>query len=287
MATHYVGRPVSAITEHQDTLAGQPVFWRSAPPPDGRDEGVAPALYVHGVPTSSDDFVPFLTAGGGLAVDLPGFGRSGKRADGDFTIEGYDRFLEAFLDQREVERVSLCVHDWGGVALAFAQRFPQRIERLVIINAVPFLPGYRWHRVARAWRTRVLGELLMGATTRPGLWFLSREANAAPGAMPKAWREETLAHFDQGTQRAILRLYRTSPEDALAAAGARLGTLDCPALVVWGDRDPYLPAHFADAYAEALGGPADVLHLSDAGHWPWLDRPDVVERVTNFLGQDA
>lgn len=269
-----------AITEHQSTLAGQPVFWRSA----GPDEDRAPTLYVHGVPTSSDDFVPFLAAGGGLAVDLPGFGRSGKRADGDFTMEGYDRFFEAFLDHIGVERVSLCVHDWGGVALTFAQRFPDRIERLVVINAVPLLPGYRWHRIARAWRTRVLGELLMGAINRPAFWLLSREANATPGPLPKDLRDAALGHLDQGTQRAILRLYRTSPEEALAAAGSRLGALTCPALVVWGDRDPYIAPHFADAYGDALGGTAEVLHLADAGHWPWLDRPDVIDRVTTFLG---
>jgi len=269
---------VSVITEHLELLDGQPLFWRSAGP-----LGDAPPLYVHGVPTSSDDFLAFLEAGGGLAVDLPGFGRSGKRADGDFTIEGYDRFLGAFLDHVGVQRVSLCVHDWGGAALAFAQRCPERIERLVIINAVPLLPGYRWHRLARAWRTRGVGELLMGAVNRPVLRVLTREANVAPGPLPKAMREAILRHFDQGTQRAILRLYRTSPEDALIAAGARLGALRCPALVVWGDQDPYIPARFADAYAEALGGPAEVLHLPDAGHWPWLDRPDVVGRVTRFL----
>jgi pimeloyl-ACP methyl ester carboxylesterase len=283
MGTHYVGRPVRPITEHLETLDGQPVFWRSAE----ADPGAAPALYVHGVPTSSSDFTGFLAAGGGMAVDLPGFGRSGKRADGDFTIAGYDRFVEAFLDLVGVERVSLCVHDWGGAALAFAQRCPERIERVAIINAVPLLPGYRWHRVARAWRTRGLGELLMGATNRPVLWLLSREANVTPGPLPKALRDDALAHLDQGTQRAILRLYRTSPEDVLAAAGARLGSLDCPALVVWGDRDPYIPARFADDYAAALGGPTEVLHLPDAGHWPWLDRPDVVGRVTKFLAGAA
>ena len=63
-------------------------------------------------------------------------------------------------------------------------------------------------------------------------------------------------HFDHGTQRAILQLYRASPEDALARAGLDLGRIDCPALVVWGDRDSYIPATFADAYAGALGGDA-------------------------------
>ena len=57
-----------------------------------------PCLYLHGVPTSSDDWVGFLERTGGLAPDLPGFGRSGKRGDGDFTMPGYDRFVEAFLD---------------------------------------------------------------------------------------------------------------------------------------------------------------------------------------------
>ena len=52
---------------------------------------------------------------------------------------------------------------------------------------------------------------------------------------------------------------------------------------MWGDRDPYLPPSFADAYAGALGGEAEVLHLPDAGHWPWLDRPDAVDRIAAFL----
>jgi pimeloyl-ACP methyl ester carboxylesterase len=57
-----------------------------------------------------------------------------------------------------------------------------------------------------------------------------------------------------------------------------------PALVVWGEEDPYLPPRFADAYAAALGGPVEVLRVPGAGHWPWIDRPDVVDRVTTFLG---
>ena len=48
----------------------------------------------------------------------------------------------------------LVVHDWGVVGLLWAMRHPERVERLVVMNAVPFLPGYRWHRTARIWRTR-------------------------------------------------------------------------------------------------------------------------------------
>ena len=178
--------------------------------------------------------------------------------------------------------MSLLVHDWGAVGLAFAQRWPERIERLVIINAVPFLAGYRWHRIARIWRTPVLGELAMGAGSRRTLRFLSRETNATPGPMPEAWLESVFDHFDQGTQRAILRLYRSSPPEVLADAGARLGLLAMPALVVWGMRDRYLPGHFGRDYASALPD-AQLLELPDAGHVPWLDRPDVVDRVVSFL----
>ena len=261
---------VPGAEEHTATLGGQPVFWRAFE--DGERTDRAPVLYLHGVPTSSDQWLSFLERTGGLAPDLPGFGRTGKRGDGDYSIEGYARFVDAFLELAGVERVRLVVHDWGAAGLVWAQSAPERVERLVVIAGVPLLAGYRWHRVARAWRTRGLGEVLMGATTR----FALRRA------MPRALADTSWAHFDQGTQRAILRLYRSSSEERLAAAGAGLRRLACPALVLWGDRDPYLPARFADAYAAALGD-ARAEHLPDAGHWPWCDRPDVVDRVARFL----
>ena len=251
-----------------------PVFWREAPS-DG-----TPVLYVHGVPDSSDTWVPFLERSGGIAVDLPGFGRSAKRGDLDFSIPGYDHFLERFLAHVGVDRVRLVVHDWGAAALAFAQRFPERIERLVVLDAVPLLPGYRWHRIARGWRVRLLGEALMGATSR---WSLRRVAARDSAAMPPALVDEIWSHFDGGTQRAILRLYRSAPPDVLARAGARLGEVKAPALVLYGERDPYIPAErFASAYAEALGGPAEHEVIAGAGHWPWLDRPELVDRVVDF-----
>src|SRR6266487_2398452 len=184
---------MTAVAEHTETLHDQPLFWRSA------EGGDPPVLYLHGVPTSSDDWVPFLERTGGLAPDLPGFGRSGKRGDLDFTMPGYDRFVEAFLDHLDVDRVRLVVHDWGVVGLLWAQRFPQRVERLVILNAVPLLPGYRWHRFARLWRTPVVGEVAIGLTT----------PRVARRLVPAAVVEQAWPHFDQGTQRAILRLFRT------------------------------------------------------------------------------
>jgi pimeloyl-ACP methyl ester carboxylesterase len=266
---------VPEVRDHTGDLDGLPVFWRSAPFTG------APPLYLHGVPTSSDDWVPFLADGGGVAPDLPGFGRSGKPGHFDYSIDGYCSFLERFFDLAGLDRVRLVVHDWGAVGLAFAQRHPERIERLVVIDAVPLLPGYRWHRLARVWRTPGLGELAMGATTPAVLRFISRESNAAAGPMPQEFLDAAMAHFDHGTQRAILRLYRSAPPEVLEAAGSQLERLQVPSLVVWGEGDPYIPARFAEAYARALGD-AELAVLPDAGHWPWIDRPELVARVAAF-----
>jgi pimeloyl-ACP methyl ester carboxylesterase len=269
---------VPELTDHHGELDGLPVFWRSATTP----EGEAVPLYLHGVPNNSDEWLELLARTGGIAPDLPGFGRTGKPGSLSYTIAEYDSFLERFLESLGVERVRMLVHDWGGVGLAFAQRHPERVERLAIVNAVPFLPGYRWHRTARIWRTPVLGELAMGTTTRFTLRLASRESNVTAGPMPEQWLSSVLDHFDQGTQRAILRLYRSSPPEVLAAAGSHLDRLTMPALVAWGMRDPYIPARFGRAYADALPN-AELLELDDAGHWPWLDRPDLIDRLAAFL----
>lgn len=237
-------------------------------------EGDAPVLYLHGVPNAGGMWAPFLERTGGVAVDLPGFGESGKRGDLDSGFEALGRFVGDFADHLGLDRVRLCVHDWGAVGLLWAMREPERIDRLVVIDAVPFLPGYRWHVLARQWRRRVVGEIAMGAATfRP----LARRL------LPEGMAVEVLEHFDVGTQRSILRLYRSAPEEALARAGEGLAAITAPALVVWGERDRYIDRAFADRYADALGGPAEGVVIPGAGHWPWTDAPEVVTKVTDFL----
>ena len=76
------------IIEHRAEVAGIETFWRQA--------GDAPILYVHGNPNNSDLWVPFLERMGGVAMDLPGFGRSAKPANFDYSIDGYADWLDAF-----------------------------------------------------------------------------------------------------------------------------------------------------------------------------------------------
>jgi pimeloyl-ACP methyl ester carboxylesterase len=253
------------VAEHTAEVAGLAVNLRRA--------GDAPILYLHGVPTHSWDWLPFVERYGGIAPDLPGFGRSAKPADFDYSITGYDRFLESLVDELGLDRFKLVMHDWGALGLALAQRFPERVERMVIFPIVPFVAGYRWHRVARAWRTPGVGELAMGFTTRRAL---RRD-------LPRPVADAAWEHFDHGTQRAILKLYRASPPDVLAAAGERLGDVRAPALILWSTGDPYLPAQFAERHAEALGGEVAV-ELVEGGHWLWHERPELVERAGEFLG---
>lgn len=54
------------------------------------------------------------------------------------------------------------------------------------------------------------------------------------------------------------------------------------ALVLWGEQDPWYPPAVADEYAAGLPG-ATVERIAGAGHWPWLDRPEVVDRVASLL----
>jgi pimeloyl-ACP methyl ester carboxylesterase len=268
----------TSIAEIRASVAGLEVALLDADAPGGRP----PILYVHGVPTGSWEWMSFLERTGGVALDLPGFGESAKPAEFDYSIQGYGRFVEAFCDALGLKRLSLVVHDWGAVALDFAQRAPERIERLVLLSCVPFLPGYRWHRIARVWRRPLLGELFMGFSTRWGLRQISREANVAPGPLPDELIDQAWEHFDHGTQRAILKLYRSAPEEVLARAGRDLGRIRCPALVLWPTRDPYIGGRFGPAYADALGGDVE-LEMVEAGHWSWLDSPEIVERVARFL----
>ena len=248
-----------------------------------------PTVFVHGVPTHSEDWQPFLEriTGPALAFDLPGFGRSARPspAEFDYSMDGLAKFTTRFLQGMAVEDHSLVVHDWGSVALIGAQEEPERIRSLVIINAVVLLPGYRWHRTARIWRTRGLGELSTRIRSRRLLDYGLRESRGDWSRHDPAFIDMIFDHLDRGTFEAILRLYRSAPPDRLAAAGERLGAITAPALVVWGGRDRYLPARFGPAYAAALPN-SELIELPGAGHWPWIDAPEVVARVIRFLGSD-
>lgn len=270
----------AAITEREVEAAGIRILCREV-------AGAGPpAIFVHGNPTQSADWVPFLerSRGPAIAFDLPGFGRS-ERPDParfDHSMWAYADVVEELLGLLAPRGYRLVTHDWGAVALIAAQRDPKRVERLVVINTVPLSAGYRWHWVARIWRRRGLGEAFNAINTKPATAALLRLSRPGLRRMPAGFAEMVWSGWDAGMRKAVLGLYRSADPPALEEAGRRLGEITCPALVVWGGADPYMGADHGRAWAEALPA-AELLALDDAGHWPWIDRPDVVDRVIRFL----
>ena len=197
---------------------------------------------------------------------------------------GYVDFLERFLDAVELQRVVIVGHGWGAVfGLLLALRRPERVSRLALIDAVPLLEGFSWPAAVRWWRRPGIGELMMGSVSRRLLARVLRAGSASP----QAWPDERVAavweQFDQGTQRAILRLHRSVDVADLERPGARAGARDAAdarssgASLTRGWR-PRSPTRYGARLAHAT-----VERVPDAGHWPWLDRPEVVQRLAAFV----
>jgi pimeloyl-ACP methyl ester carboxylesterase len=268
---------VPTLIEETIELDDQPVFLRRG----GNDH--EPIVYLHGLGTSSFDWIEPLKLGGGVAVDLPGFGRSGKRGDLDYSLAGHVAFLDRLLDELAIDGLRLCLHDWGAaVGLRWAMAQPERVRRLVVVNGVPLLAGFRWRGPARLVRAPLIGPIAVGAATRPVLRRLSRRASGSGEPLPDDFLASVSAGFDLGTERALLRLLRSASPESLAQAGEGLGAIDAPALVLWGRQDPWIPCRFGSGYAATLGD-ATLEVVEDAGHWPWIERPELSARIVEHL----
>jgi hypothetical protein len=145
------------------------------------------------------------------------------------------------------------------------------------------LIGYQDHHIARAWKTPKLGEQMMSGTNRES--FARAIQAHSPRPLPREFIDRNYDTFDRRTRCAILRLYRAMPDlNALAREHAeRLRPYDRPALVIWGDRDPFLPHHTTNGNREGFPR-ADVHVYENSGHWPYVDEEErTVELMSPFL----
>lgn len=255
----------------------------------GTEEAV---VFVHGNPGPAQDWRRLLARTGtfarALAPDMPGFGGADKPARFDYTVAGYARQLGGILDELGIRRAHLVLHDFGGSwGLTWAVDHPDRLASVTLINC-GVRPGYRWHYLARIWRTPVLGEAFMRLGTFPALRLLLRHGN--PRGLPLDMLQRIYRDYkNPAVQLAVLRLYRATDEvaDSLVHLQERLRALDPPALVIWGARDPYLPVRYAQVQRETFPR-AEIVVLPDSGHWPMIDHPVAVEQpVLRFLGELA
>lgn len=255
----------------------------------GPAEASEAAVFVHGNPGSADDWVALVGALGNsdlraVAFDLPDFGETDAPQGFEHSVPGYATFLGLALESLGIDRAHLVVHDFGGpIGLAWAIAHPDSLASATLID-IGVLPGYRWHRLARIWRTPVLGEVIQAAATRRAFRFLIDRGE--PRGLPRHFVEGMYDHYDRRTRAAVLELYRAT--DHLGAAGAefvaRMAPRDIPALVIWGEHDVYLPSRYAVRQREAF--PSAAVHLlPSSGHWPFADAPETVERLlVEFLG---
>lgn len=237
-------------------------------------------VFVHGNPGSRTDWQELLPAvaplGRALALDMPGFGQADKPRDFAYQVSSYAEFLGGALQRLHVERVHLVVHDFGGpFGLLWGLAHPQQWASVVLID-VGVLPGYRWHRAARRWRTPVLGELTHAFIPR---WAWRRAIQSPNGKrLPRQFVDKMYDDYDRGTRRAVLALYRATPdpEQAARTLGPELAKLRVPALVVWGAKDPFASAEYAQRQREFFDV-KEIVVLPDSGHWPFKDDPQAVE----------
>jgi len=255
--------------------------------PEGASEAV---VFVHGNPGSCDDWERLVGAVGAsgvraVALDLPDFGETIAPAGFAHDVPGYAGFLDAALGALGVERVHLVIHDFGGpIGLVWAATHVERVGSVTLIDT-GILPGYRWHRLARIWRTPVLGELFQ-AISSPGL-MRRMIGRAEPRGLPPEFLARM--HYSRRTRRAVLKLYRATDDPGAAgeAFAEYMRSQNIPGLVIWGEHDAYLPSSYAARQRDAFPS-ADVHVLPTSGHWPYADAPETVERLlVEFVGRVA
>jgi pimeloyl-ACP methyl ester carboxylesterase len=227
-------------------------------------EHLTDVLLLHGQPGTAGDWAGVAAAlrEAGLQViapDRPGYGRSTVPAGG---FEHNARAMADLLDQPAV----VAGYSWGaGVALAMAERQPDKVKALVLV--CPVTPSGRLGRLDRLLAGRRAGPLMaragfLGASAALAVPPLRRRiAPLVPGADASRWPELT-------------RAWRTFwvEQRALVDELPGLATgFDVPATFVVGERDHVTDPAEARAYAATLG--AEVVEVADAGHLLPMQRP--------------
>ncbi|MDQ2999315.1 MAG: alpha/beta fold hydrolase [Chloroflexota bacterium] len=220
-----------------------------------------PVVLVHGLSGSSrwwrrniGALTPYRRV---YVVDLIGFGAS--RARQRFVLAEAASYLTRWMDQLELERVSLVGHSMGGlIAAELAADTPDRVERLVLVDpaALPFDAHFMTHALS------LLREL----------------RTISPSFLPVL--------FADSLRAGPLTFWRAARGLMLADLRPKLALISAPTLVIWGEHDALVPLAFAQQLAHYLRY-EELVVIKGAGHVPMWDRPQEFNRVlTKFLFAD-
>jgi len=267
----------------------------------------SPLVLVHGLGSSAAvefyyNLEPLAARHRVFAVDLPGFGGSDKPALA-YTIELFVKAVRELMASQGVERAAVMGVSMGGrVALGLALDSPEKVERLVLVDAL----GVGTPRRVLAYRillTKGLGELTLRGTARalrrmnPATirrfwgWYLQR-----PNRVDTIWSDERIANH--GTLLATPE-YRAAYLSALRSIAGmrqlrdgvvvedRLAELRMPTLLIWGRHDHIFPASHAEMAKDRIpNGRLEI--FDDSGHTPQMEEPDRFNRlVLDFLKEPA
>jgi pimeloyl-ACP methyl ester carboxylesterase len=207
-----------------------------------------------------------------IAPTLPGFEDS-TTLGGIDTPEDVAFWLVDLLDELGLQRVVLLGCGLGGwMAAEFAVRHPPRVERLVLVDA---------------YGLRVEGALpadefaLTPAMLRP-LLFADGDGALALATRPDQAPSDALER-SLHARVAAARLAWQFPYDRKLLG--RLHRATMRSLVVWGEQDRLVPVAHAAAYTRALPD-ARLEVFAEAGHYPYLELPDVFgEAVEAFIAR--
>ncbi|MFF2521640.1 alpha/beta fold hydrolase [Streptomyces liangshanensis] len=282
-------------------LPGLTLMVRSRP---GTRTGAPPALYVHGLGGSSENWsalMPLLEdVVDGEAVDLPGFGDSPPPDDGNYSITGQARAVIRLLDAGRRGPVHLFGNSLGGaIATRVAAARPDlvrtltlvspalpelRIQRSAVPTALVALPGMTalFGRLTRGWtaeeRTRGLLALCYGD---PSLVTDEELANAVREMerrleLPYFW--DVMAR----SARSIVNEYTLGGQHGLWRQAERVLA---PTLLVYGGRDQLVSYRMARK-ASAAFRDSRLLTLPDAGHVAMMEYPEQVAQAWRDLIDD-
>jgi pimeloyl-ACP methyl ester carboxylesterase len=207
-----------------------------------------------------------------IRFDLPGFGLTGPSPDGIYTVESYVDTVLAVADKLGVQRFVLAGNSLGGyVAWATAVLHPQRVDRLVLVDAAGY--PFRSQSIPLAFRiarTPILNVLMRDVLPRGVVASSLRDVYGDP---TRVTPELVDRYFDLATRagnRAALvaRFDQTQP----GSLAERVREIQAPTLILWGGQDRLIPLEFGEQFARDIHGSRLVV-FDRLGHVPHEEDP--------------
>ena len=253
--------------------------------------GGAPILLVHGFGTCSflwRDVGPLLAISSrtAFAVDLFGYGESDRPFDAQYGIAAQSDSLDRALTALRLSKATVVGVDLGAaIAMHLAFSRPDRVERLVLINAIAFddVPADDIKSMQRSTARLALriSRGVLGAA--PLVKELLDRSVADPSHMPDGLLARYLAPYvGQDGVNHLLALARAVDEEDMAEID--LGLIDRPSLIIWGDQDSFVSPKLGDRLADTIPG-SRLVRLPGCGRLVPEEAPDsLAGMILEFVG---